>query len=129
MQVKQTQNNPTSVTLNLVANQADLAPFKEAALKNLGKNVKVAGFRPGKAPQNIIEKNIDPTALQTEVIENTVNHAYAQAIRDQKLRPVAHPEVSIKKFVPFSQLEAEMTVEVVGEVVLPDYKKIKRVAS
>ncbi|MEO5627667.1 MAG: trigger factor [Candidatus Saccharimonadales bacterium] len=125
MQVKKTQDTPTSLTLTITANEADLTPIKNAAVKKLGQNVKVAGFRPGKAPQAVIEKNIDPAALQTEVMEDTINHYYAEAIRNEKLRPVAHPTVSIKKFVPFTLLEAELTVSVVGDIVLPDYKKIK----
>lgn len=125
MQVKSTHTNPTSLTLNFVADEADLMPFKAAAVKRLGQNVKVAGFRPGKAPQAVIEKNLDPTVLQSEVMEDAINHYYAESIRTEKLRPVAHPQVSIKKFVPFTTLEAELTVEVVGEIVLPDYTKIK----
>ena len=58
MQVKKTQDTPTSLTLTFVADEADLAAFKTAAVKQLGQNVKVAGFRPGKAPQAVIEKNI-----------------------------------------------------------------------
>lgn len=125
MQLKQTHDTPTSITLNVAATEADLAPFKAAAVKRLGQNVKVAGFRPGKAPQAVIEKNIDPAALQTEVMEDAINHAYSEAIRKEKLRPVASPNVSVKKFVPFTTLEAELKVEVVGKISLPDYTKIK----
>ena len=125
MQVKKSQLTPTSVSLNFTAHEADLSPIKQAAVKELGKNVKVAGFRPGKAPQAIVEKNIDETALQTEVMEDAINHFYAEAIKQEQLRPVSRPEVSIKKFVPFTLLEVEVTVNVIGKITLPDYKKIK----
>ena len=125
MQVKKSQLTSTSVALNFTAHEADLSPIKQAAVKSLGKNVKVAGFRPGKAPQAVVEKNLDPTALQTEVMEEAINHFYAEAIKQEKLRPVSRPEVSIKKFVPFTLLEVDVKVDVIGPISLPDYTKMK----
>jgi trigger factor len=125
MQVKKTQNTPTSVTLSFQATQAEMAPIKQAAVLRLGQSLKLTGFRPGKAPAAIIEKNLDPNQLQSEVIEEVINYYYAEAIRNNNLRPVAQPEVSVKKFVPFTELEVEIKVAVVGEIVIPDYKKIK----
>ena len=125
MQVKKTQTTPTSLTLAFTADQADLAPIKQAAVDRLGKNVKLAGFRPGKAPAAVIEKNLDQNVLQAEVIEDAINYFYREAIIKDNLRPVAQPEVNVKKFVPFTELEAVLSVDVVSDVVLPDYKKIK----
>ncbi len=125
MQVKTTQLKPTVTQIFFNANEVDLAPFKEAAIKKLGSEVKLQGFRPGKAPVAMIEKAIDPAALQTEVMEEAVNHFYAELVKQQNLRPVAHPKVNIKKFVPFTTLEVSLDVEVIGKIVLPDYKKIK----
>lgn len=125
MQVKKSQLTPTSVILTFTAHEADLSPIKQAAVKKLGANVKMAGFRPGKAPHAMVEKNIDQNALQSEVMEEAINHFYAETIRGEKLRPVSQPQVSIKKFVPFTELEVEITVDVIGDIVLPDYTKIR----
>lgn len=125
MQVKKTQNTPTSVTLSFKAEANELTPFKQAAIKSLGRDLKLPGFRPGKAPEAILEKNIDPNQLQTEVIDTAVNYFYSQAVSENNLRPVAQPELNVKKFVPYTLLEAEITVTVIGAIKLPDYKKIK----
>ena len=50
---------------------------------------------------------------------------YAQAAKLENIRPVTRPEVTVKKFVPFTQLEFEVSTEVVGDIKLADYKKIK----
>ncbi len=125
MQVKTTQLKPTVIQLIFIANQEDLEPFKKAAIQKLGSDVKLQGFRSGKAPAAMIEKAIDPNSLQTEVMEEAVNHFYAELVKQQNLRPVAHPKVNITKFVPFTTLEVSLDVEVIGKIVLPDYKKIK----
>ncbi|HET7630171.1 MAG TPA: trigger factor, partial [Candidatus Saccharimonadales bacterium] len=54
-----------------------------------------------------------------------VNRLYAEAVSQDRLRPVEQPQVAITKFVPFSELELTAEVEVVGDIKLPDYKKIK----
>ncbi len=115
----------TKVKLTLVADAALLAAEKEKTLRELAANVKIQGFREGKAPLNMIEKSVDPARLQTEFLEHAVNRLYVAALDHEKLRPVAQPQIKISKFVPFESLEVEAEVEVVGEVTLPDYKKFK----
>ncbi len=126
MHVKKITNSPTQVTLTFTAGEADLSPIKQQVVQKLGQDVRLSGFRPGKAPQALVEKSIDQSRLQTEVVEEAINQFYVQTAEQQNLRPVARPEISVKKFVPFTTLEFEATVPVVGEVTLPDYKKIKK---
>lgn len=51
---------------------------------------------------------------------------YPQAVRNEDIRPVVQPEIKIIKFVPFSELEFEAKVPVVGEIKLADYTKIRK---
>lgn len=124
MQIKLTYTNETSATLNIVADQETLTKIKETILRQLSKNVKVAGFREGKAPLEMVEKNLDPQMLQSEFIDQVLNHYYIQAVTKENLRVVGQPEVNLKKFVPFTTFEFEVNVTVIGEVKLPNYKTI-----
>lgn len=125
MQITKEQLSPTNVKLTIKADEAEMDSVKQTVLKQLAKTVKVQGFRTGKAPEAVIEKNVDPQALQTDFLDTIVNQLYVEAITQQSLRPVNRPDVSISKFVPFSTLEIVAEVEVIGAVKLPDYKKIK----
>ncbi len=124
MQIKLTHNTDTNVTLGIAADPETLTKIKDSIVKKLSSNVKIAGFRQGKAPADLVEKNIDPQALQSEFIDSVLNHYYTQAIVKENLRVVGQPEVNLKKFVPFTTFEFEVKVDVLGEVKLPDYKKI-----
>lgn len=126
MHVKKTTNSPTSVSLTISLSQTDLNPLKERAVQRLGANVKLPGFRSGKAPQALVQKNLDPSQLQTEVVEEAINHYFSQAVRAERLRPVGQPEIEIKKFVPYTELEFSAKAEVIGQVKLPDYKKMTK---
>ncbi|MFZ2513179.1 MAG: trigger factor [Candidatus Saccharimonadales bacterium] len=125
MQITKKQLNPTTVQLTITAGSDELVPAKQAVLTELAKEVKLAGFRKGHAPAAMVEKVVDQQLLQNKVIDRVVNDLYTAGLEQEKLRPVAQPEVSLTKFVPFSTLEMNATVEVVGEVKLPDYKKFK----
>lgn len=116
---------PTKTKLAISASTSEIEAAKQAAVAKLGSGVKLAGFREGKAPAKLIEKSIDQNALQSETLENAINQLYSQAAMENKLRPVAQPEVNITKFVPFTTLEFTAEVETVGEVKLASYKIIK----
>lgn len=125
MQVSKTQAEPTKAKLTITADQPALNEVKQAVVAHLAENVKVPGFRPGKAPASLAEKHLDPSLLQSEFLEQAVNRLYVEAVQKEKLRPVMPPQVSVTKFVPFTTLEITVEVDVVGDIKLADYKKIK----
>ena len=125
MQVQRTQSNPTTIKLTVTAYQAELDATKQAVLASLAKDAKVPGFRPGKAPASMLEKQLDPALLQSEFLDQAVNSLYVDAAQQEKVRPVAQPKVEITKFVPFTTLEFTAEVEAVGDIKLPNYKLIK----
>jgi trigger factor len=125
MHITKVQKSPNLVELTITANEADLSPVKANTLKKLAPNVKLAGFREGKVPLNMVEKNLDQAAFQSEFLDAAVNALYNQALNQEDLRPVANPDMKLSKFVPFTQLEFTLSVPVIGEIKLGDYTKIK----
>jgi len=126
MQVTRKDLANNKVELTITAETKELQEYKQHVLQKLAKEVDVQGFREGKAPLSVVEKNVDPQRLQGEVIEDAINHLYSNAIRRESLRPLVNPDVSMKKFVPYSTLEFTAVVDVLGTVKLADYKKIKK---
>lgn len=124
MQVKRTKNNETSVTLSIIASEQELVVIKEDVLQKLAPSVKLAGFRGGKAPLALVEKQVNPTVLQNDFIDAALQQLYIAAIKKEDVRVVAPPKVEIKKYVPFSTLEFDVTLSILGDVKLGDYKKL-----
>ena len=125
MHVQKTNNSETEITLTITATAEDLEPIKLKVLKVLARNVKVAGFRAGKVPLLVAEKNIDPTSLQTEFLDEAMTQLYAKATEIENVRPLTQPKVNVKKFVPFSTLEYEVITSILGPVKLGKYKGLK----
>ncbi len=126
MQVKRTNTSDTEITLTVIAGDQELFNMKQHVLGHFRGRVKIPGFREGKAPLELIEKNVDSASLQSEFLEEAINEFYVQTIRQEKLRPVSNPQINVTKFVPFTTLEFEAKVSVIGEVKIPDYTKIKK---
>ncbi len=124
MQVKKSVSK-TKATLTVNANEKDLGSIKAHVLGHFQENMKVAGFREGKAPLSVVEKNVDQNSFQTEFLQEAIGALYSQAVRETNLRVVDQPEVQLTKFVPFTELEFTAEVPVVGEVKLGDYKELK----
>lgn len=125
MRVERTNKSATQVSLLISADQYDLTPIKNHVLGHFAGKLKVPGFRVGTAPAALVEKNVDQRALADEFMEHALSSLYGRAIDQEKLRPASKPEVQLKKFVPFTDLEFEVQLDIIGEIKLPDYKKIK----
>jgi trigger factor len=124
MRVTREDKSPTKVLLKVEADAADLEPIRKHVLSHF-KNVKVPGFRAGKAPAGMIEQSVNQQQLLDEFMEHALNELYRRAVDMENLKPIATDNVQLKKFVPYSQLEFEAETEVIGSVRLPNYKTIK----
>lgn len=124
--IKQTvQKNPdNTVRLTIAVGGDFIEPIKLSTLADLKKDLKVAGFRPGKMPDNIAERHLGANYVQSHVIEAVVMQAYAQTIKEQKLETIDTPQISLKKFVPYSELEFEAEVVIMPALII-DPKKLK----
>lgn len=124
MNIQVERKEEVQALVHVVATEEELQKIKTKVLNTLGQNLKVAGFRAGKVPVAVVEKNVDQQTLQTEFLNEAVNMLYTAALKEDRIRPVGQPKVEINKFVPFTTLEVTLDVPVVGEITLPDYKKI-----
>ena len=125
MKTTVTHESDTRVKVMIAADHAELAAAEQVALKRLAKTVKVNGFRTGHVPLEIVKKHADPNALAQETLDAALNRAVAEAFLNNDLQVLARPEVEIKKYVPGELLEFTAEADVLPEVKLGDYKKLK----
>lgn len=125
MKTTVTHESDTRVKVVVAADHAELAAAEQVALKRLAKTVKVNGFRTGHVPLEIVKKHADLNALAQETLDAALNRAVAEAFLNNNLQVLARPEVEIKKYVPGELLEFTAEADVLPEVKLGDYKKLK----
>lgn len=100
--------------------------FIEKATFDLGKNLKIKGFRKGKLPKAIIEKEIGREKILKEAAERAIRENYLKVILENNLEVLGQPEIKILKLAPGNPLLFLAKVAILPEIQLPDYQKIAR---
>ena len=93
-----TSRTDTEAKLTITLNEEFLKPIVEHVFNDLRPRVKAAGFRPGKAPDRIVEREMGSNVVQNEVLEHAVQQSYSEAVKAQDLPVVSPPDVKIEKF-------------------------------
>ena len=89
-------------------------------LKNIGRNVKIAGFRPGKVPAKIVEQYYGAQARQ-EILGDALQRSFTEAAQSNNLKVAGFPKFEVKtKDLNADQIEYSATFEVYPEVVVGD---------
>lgn len=124
MQVKETENKGLKRSYIVTVPADELDKRIDSRLKEIATTVRIKGFRPGKAPLNVIKAQYGDAVLG-EVVEKAVNDGSAKALQDNKIKPAMQPKVEIKSFAKGQPLEFQVEVETLPEVKVMDIKGLK----
>ncbi|MBY0310251.1 hypothetical protein K2Q16_03850 [Patescibacteria group bacterium] len=105
---------------------ADLECERSSALKSLGANVSIPGFRPGHVPEAMLVKHVGEMNLLTEMAERSISHIYQHILHDFAIDAVGQPKIEITKIAPGNPLGVSITVAVIPEITLPDYVQLAK---
>lgn len=114
----------TKVELTITVGAEELKSAELVALTKVAQEIKVPGFRKGKAPASVAAKHVDPNDLAQHTLENALSKSVADAFTESGLQALDRPEVDVKKFVPGAELEFVATAEILPKITLGDYKKL-----
>jgi trigger factor len=101
----------------------DVAPKLDKAYGALRRDVRVAGFRPGKVPRGILEK-MYRHQVEDEVARNLVESSLGQAIHENQLQPVAPPTVDKLELKAGAPFKFSARVEIRSQVTPKDYSGV-----
>ena len=113
--------SPTRAKLTVEVPFDDLKPSLDAAYKKIAQQINVPGFRRGKVPPMVIDRQVGRGAVLDEAINDALPKLYVEALQANELEPLAQPEIDITKFEDNESLEFTAEVDVRPEVQLPDY--------
>lgn len=124
MQITQTNQEELKreFTVTMTAEEIDVK-INERLLE-LGKTVKMPGFRPGKIPLPLLKSKYGKSVMG-EVLESAVNDSTMQAINENNLRPAMRPKIDVKTFDEAKGLEYTMAIELLPEIKLAGLEDIK----
>ncbi|MCC7427650.1 MAG: trigger factor [Alphaproteobacteria bacterium] len=124
MQVTETSAEGLKRAFKVVFPAADIEARADAKLDELGKTLRLPGFRPGKVPKPLVKQRYGGQVL-SEVLQDTVNDATRQVVSDRGLKPALQPKIEITRFDQGQEFEFTVAVEVLPEIKLPNLKEVK----
>ena len=95
--------------------------YQHKAFQKLANNLEVKGFRKGKVPADIAKKHIDQGSVFNEAINLSLQPAFEEVLREEKLQPFARPSVDVTK-VSDTDLQLKFVIVLAPEVKLGTYK-------
>ncbi|WP_167100071.1 trigger factor [Mycobacterium sp. DL592] len=117
--------SPTRVRINVEVPFTELQPDFERAYKELAKQVRLPGFRPGKAPAKLLEARIGRGAVLEQVVNDALPSRYSEAVTTTEVRPLGQPDIEITKIEDGEELVFTAEVDVRPDIELPDLSELK----
>ena len=93
MSVSVREAGPFERLIEFELTEAEIDAAKTAAARRLAKDLKLKGFRPGKAPRPVVEAAVGKERLRSEAIEDAIPPKLSEVLREESLRPVVTPEL------------------------------------
>jgi trigger factor len=119
------QLSPTRVRINVEVPFTELEPDFQRAYKELAKQVRLPGFRPGKAPAKLLEARFGREAMLDQVVNEALPARYGQAVAESEVHPLGQPDIEVTKKEYGEELAFTAEVDVRPTITLPDLNALK----
>ncbi len=126
MKVIKSKQKDNTMFLEIEVSPDTISTSMDKVFKDVVKHAKVAGFRQGKVPRDIFEKNYGTEVLVKDGLSDAVNTSYVQAITELKLDIVDYPKnVNIGEYKENSPVNFTCEVDVKPQIKVDKYKGVK----
>lgn len=119
------QLSPTRVRINVEVPFTELEPDFDRAFKALAQQVRLPGFRPGKAPRKLLEARVGRGAVLEQVVNDALPSRYSEAVTASDVKPLGQPEIEVTKLEDGQELAFTAEVDVRPEITLPEFDALK----
>lgn len=123
MQITEKNTEGLKREYNVVVAAAAIEQRVTSRLTEVGQQVNLPGFRPGKAPMNLLRKRFGQSVMG-EVLDQTINESTQSLLAQKSLKPALQPKVELISFAEGKDLEIAVKVEVLPDITPPDFGQI-----
>ncbi len=124
MNIKEVKSEGLSREYEVTISAADFEATVEKKLKEISKNVSMAGFRAGKVPFAMIKQKYQGNAM-SEAVDDLLRDGVNEVLKEKKVRPVFTPDVELTKFEEGKDILFKVSMDIMPEIELKDFSAIK----
>lgn len=119
------QLSPTRVRINVEVPFVELEPEFKRAYKELAKQVRLPGFRPGKAPAKLLEARIGREAMLDQVVNEALPARYGQAVAESAVHPIGQPDIEVTNKEYGQDLAFTAEVDIRPKIIFPPLSELQ----
>ncbi len=116
--------SPTRVRLTVEVPFEELKPSLDQAYREVGRQVRIPGFRPGHVPRQVLDQRVGRGAVLEQAINDAVPELYAKAVREAQVSALGQPEVEITKLDDGTEIAFTAEVDVRPGFEMPDLAQL-----
>jgi len=113
------------VKLSIELEEAEFDREIDAAFRKIAKEIRLPGFRPGKAPRQVVEARIGKDAARTQAIQDAIPEYLSRAVREHDVDIIATPDVELKEGQEAGLVKFDATCEIRPEITVPGYTGLR----
>lgn len=126
MKVEKKDLEKSQIELNVELTYEEFEPYIKKGTAKVSKEVKIEGFRPGKASFDVLKQKIGEMTILEESARIAINATLGKVIEENvEGQPVGQPQVDITKIAPNNPLAYKVVLALLPKVTLGDYKTVK----
>lgn len=118
------QLSPTRVRINVEVPFDELKPSFDRAYRKLASQVRIPGFRPGKAPARVLESRLGRGVVLDEVVNEAIPAKYLEAVNGGEVRTLGQPNIEVTKIEDGDSLSFSAEVDVRPDITVPAFGEL-----
>jgi trigger factor len=115
----------SQVELTIEVAVEDLDKYLKQATQKISQSQSIPGFRPGKAPYDIVKQKFGEMAIYQEALDPLIKDTLAKAFEQEKLEIIGQPQIDVDKLAPNNPVVYRATVTLLPKAKIKNYKNIK----
>ncbi len=119
--VNKLQDGTIELTINIPWRRVQQAYDKN--IETVAKEANIKGFRKGKAPKKVVEKNIDKQAVYQEILKSLITDLYVETIKEHQLKPIVNPQINVNSMEEGKDWQIKAVTCEFPKIELGDYKQ------
>ena len=125
MKTSVTELEDNKVKVSVEVDEQEFEAALDAAFRKIAREVRIPGFRPGKAPRKLLEARLGEGVARGEALRDAIPDYYAQAVREHDVDVIAAPEIDITEGEDKGPVAFDAVVEVRPVVTVPGYESLR----
>jgi len=126
MDIKINEISKIKKEIKVVLSPEKIETYADKAAEIISSEKAIKGFRPGKAPREMVEEKLGKESVWQEACNIALKESYSQIMKENDFPVVSAPDVQVQPAELGKPLSYKIIIELLPEIVLPDYKKIAK---